>query len=210
MESSRKKIFKYKKGFTLAELMIVIVIISIMSSVSLVMFYKNRSQKEVETAARVISSTISQTYNNAIAGKMYNVGGSDRTACWYGVRWANGGLGMKSFASYIAPGNTSCTQPNPETEAVTNLQGVRVDTSATLSGVNGDWSVKFALPFGNPFVSGFSGSAGVGQFDMIGPAKIRVYSARDNSVASAVCVFPSGRVYEKGCTNSDCSDVTCN
>ena len=192
MEFCRKQISQNKKGFTLTELMIIIVIISIMTSVSLVMFNKNRSQKEVETGARLVSSTISQAYSNAITGKMYNVGGSDKNSCWYGVRSVDGSLGMRSFVSYISPVNTSCSQlGNPIVENTTDIQSVKSDF----------FEISFSLPFGK---SNFNG------VELIGPAKIRVYSARDNSVAYAVCVFPSGRVYEKGCTAANCSDVTCN
>jgi prepilin-type N-terminal cleavage/methylation domain-containing protein len=192
MEFFKKQILKNKKGFTLAELMIVVAIIGIMTSVSLLMFNKNRSQKEVETGARLLSATISQAYNNAITGKMYKVGGADKNACVYGVRGGGGTLGMISFASYIAPANTSCTQPgNPVSEITTNIQGVKADV----------FQISYSLPFGKTEFNGV---------ELVGPAKIRIYSARDNSIAYAVCVFPSGRVYEKGCSAANCSDVTCN
>jgi prepilin-type N-terminal cleavage/methylation domain-containing protein len=192
MEFFKKQILKNQKGFTLAELMIVVAIIGIMTSVSLLMFNKNRSQKEVETGARLLSATISQAYNNAITGKMYKVGGVDKNACVYGVKGSGGLLGMISFASYIAPANTSCTQPgNPVSEITTNIQGVKADA----------FDINYALPFGKPYFNGA---------EQINSAKIRVYSVRDNSIAYAICAFPSGRVYEKGCTTANCSDVTCN
>lgn len=58
-----------KKAFSLVELMVIIGIIGIMSSVVIVSLQRGRVEKELETSAREVSAAIREAQNNALTGK---------------------------------------------------------------------------------------------------------------------------------------------
>lgn len=59
-----------KKAFTLIELLIVIAIIGIMSSVVFVSMQNSKTETELKTAAREVAAAIREAQNNALTGKM--------------------------------------------------------------------------------------------------------------------------------------------
>jgi type II secretion system protein H len=65
----KKNIFKNKKGFTLLEMMTVIVMIGIATSVAFVSMQSGKTQGEVESAAREVAAAIRSVQSDAINGK---------------------------------------------------------------------------------------------------------------------------------------------
>ena len=59
-----------KKAFTLIELLIVIAIIGIMSSVVFVSMQNSKTETELKVAAREVAAAIREAQNNALTGKM--------------------------------------------------------------------------------------------------------------------------------------------
>ena len=66
---SMKNLFGKKKAFSLVELMIVIGIIGIMSSVTIISMQGGKTEKELEVAAREVSATIREAQSNSLSGK---------------------------------------------------------------------------------------------------------------------------------------------
>jgi len=58
-----------RRGFSFMEVMMVVAIIGILSSVSLVSLSNSREKKDVETAAREVVAAIRETQNYALTGK---------------------------------------------------------------------------------------------------------------------------------------------
>lgn len=58
-----------RRGFSFIELMIVVTIISIMTSVGLLSLTNSRNRKALETEARKVGASLRQAQNNALTGK---------------------------------------------------------------------------------------------------------------------------------------------
>ncbi|PIR73859.1 MAG: hypothetical protein COU40_00280 [Candidatus Moranbacteria bacterium CG10_big_fil_rev_8_21_14_0_10_35_21] len=58
-----------KQAFTLAEVMVIIAIIGIMTSVTIVSLIGSREKKQVETAASELVAVLREAQNNALTGK---------------------------------------------------------------------------------------------------------------------------------------------
>jgi len=76
---------KNLQGLTLIELLIVFAIISIVSAIVLLNFSTNRSQKQVEMAAREVSGVFHEAQNYSLTGKQAVPGTSP---CKFTVSWA--------------------------------------------------------------------------------------------------------------------------
>ncbi len=72
-----KKIKRYrknKKGFSLLEMVIIMAIVSIMTSVMLVVTLSEKDTKEIEAAGREITAAIREAQNYALTGKQQGAG----------------------------------------------------------------------------------------------------------------------------------------
>jgi len=76
------------KAFTLIELMIVVAIIGIMSSVVIISMQNGKIEKELETAAREVAATIREAQNNALTGK--NASSTNPICSQYNFAYTNG------------------------------------------------------------------------------------------------------------------------
>lgn len=63
------KFSKFKSGFSLIELMVVIVLMLIMTAVLFLNQSKNKAQKDVEVAARQVAAQLRTLQNEALSGK---------------------------------------------------------------------------------------------------------------------------------------------
>ena len=73
------KFSKFKSGFSLAELLVVVAIIIIMTGVLFASMSGNKSQKDAENAARQVAAQLRQLQNEAINGKSIN----GQIACYF-------------------------------------------------------------------------------------------------------------------------------
>jgi prepilin-type N-terminal cleavage/methylation domain-containing protein len=120
----KKNIFKNKKGFTLLEMMTVIVMIGIATSVAFVSMQSGKTQGEVESAAREVAAAIRSVQSDAINGK--NAG-----TC--GILNYNFNYGIPALNQYQVEGCTAAIQP-----IITLRNGVTFSIAGVLS-FNAPW-----------------------------------------------------------------------
>lgn len=71
-------------GFTLIEMLVVVAIVGIMTTVVVASFGSGRTKKELETNAREFAAALRETQSYALTGKQVAGGGS---ACAFSVTW---------------------------------------------------------------------------------------------------------------------------
>lgn len=212
-----------RSGFSLIELLAVIAIISIMTSVSLVYMGKNRTEKEVETAAREIAAMTRQMQNNAFAGKIAIAGS---IPCSYSIRLKQDDtpndkdLIATTYADIKVPNNDdgtgelTCTPAGEQqrlaafdneliSKTFKNIKVARLGEECTST--PDDHIIRFNLPFGKIDACGFGY---MGTYGVVGTsdnsAKMKIWSAKDDSIIYTICVYEAGRVKEvKG--DADCA-----
>jgi len=100
------KIGKYKlivdnKGFSFVEIMIVIAIIGIMTSITLVSLMPSKNAESLNAAAREVASAIKLAQSYALQGKVVQISGINTVPCGYGFIFPdNGGTNYGIFYNY--------------------------------------------------------------------------------------------------------------
>lgn len=171
-------------GFSFIELMIVVAIIGIMSTVGIVSLVASRNQKQVETEARKVIALIRQAQNNAITGKAI---GSGNYPCSFEVGLAPGGDSGKYSVTYKY--KTSLTQDcaNP-VDVTNNLYG----SYALTGGVqfsSPSSSINFSVPFGTAAQTPASPQA--------------ITLSKSGGYAFSFCVCVSGKIVDR--VTTDCA-----
>jgi type II secretory pathway pseudopilin PulG len=117
-----------KKAFSLVELMVIIGIIGIMSSVVIVSLQRGKVEKELETAAREVSAAIREAQNNALTGK--SASSSDPICTQYDFTYyANANYSVGTVGGLGCP-----------------LVGYTLKNGVTFASSG---SFSFSIPFGN-------------------------------------------------------------
>lgn len=179
MSSSLKKYFQ---GFTVIEMVVVMAIIAITSSIVIVSITAERATREAERNAHVLTSNLRQMQNYALSGR------SDTTTqenCFYGIRFISSS--QYSLVNYYRSGGT-CNSYN--TIATVNLVA-----GVTFTGI-GSYPTIFA--FSLPRAEVYTGTSGalslLGATQLIGLTK-----AGKNSY---LCLYSVGRIEERGTDNT--------
>ncbi|MBI2439215.1 MAG: prepilin-type N-terminal cleavage/methylation domain-containing protein [Candidatus Moranbacteria bacterium] len=81
---------KTKKGVTMVEIMIVVAIISIVTTISISLLGNGRTLRELETNAREFAGVVREAQNYALTGKAVTGSGIPATAvpCFYVLSWS--------------------------------------------------------------------------------------------------------------------------
>ena len=128
-----------KNGFSLMELMIVIAIIGIMTSIVLVYSGKNKIEKEVEGAAREVAAAIREAQNNALTGKQPEAG---KFPCAYIFSATNDSENYGIQYAYHFSAENDCALYEPKSYASYSLKnGVKFSTG-------NDTGISFNIPWG--------------------------------------------------------------
>lgn len=131
------EINKKYKGVTFAELIVVIAIIGIMSSVGFVSLQSSKANARLQAAQREVAATIKLAQSYALQGKMIGA----ITPCEYGFKFTS----LNSYQIfYKPPVSGDCTSPGSETSAeifVLN-DGVVLDNPVIANTI-----IRFTIPF---------------------------------------------------------------
>lgn len=201
-----------KRGFSLAELMVVFTIMTIMMIVLVKYSSGSRSNKELELAAREVAQAIRQMQNNALNGKM-PIDNDDTTfACGYVFAY---GINNKDYKlGYLNKNITGCAQNS----SVSQLGSVSSNTLknnvlfADLAN-NKPNALYFNIPHGEIYFDNnyqnkvpLNSTMGVGSV-----VTITLRSVAAGTSRADVCVCASGKVEEqplrKNTTASNCQNV---
>ncbi len=188
-----------KKGFTFIEIMIVVTIIGIMTSVVLVYVSGDKSSRAVEVAARQVAAAIREAQNNALSGKQID---TVNIACGHGFYFDSGVNNNKyklfyNYDTVSLPGSQDCS--NPVTPVSTTYDANSADYTTYSLNNKVEFSsgtseiIYFTMPHGDVYENGSS---------LTPSAKILLVSP-DGNDKYTVCVYTSGRVEEKK------GDVSC-
>ena len=160
------------KAFTLVELIIVIAVIGIMTSVGMVSFQTSRNTHKVEAAANEVAATIKLAQSYALQGKAADDGsGNMVTPCGYGFRFDPGDSNLQQYeifynvpdagsscadmdGAYFRQFNTSYSQPIESPLTLTN--GVTLQSPA-ISDDSNPTEIYFTVPRADMF--GYDGNA---------------------------------------------------
>lgn len=120
------------RAFSLIELLIVVSIIGIVSTIVLAGLNNGKTEKELEGAAQQVVSALRDAQNKSLTGSQFIAA---TTPCSYRYTWSGGG----STIIYIYKSGSSCTQ------------SATVSTLSLPNGVtfSGSGTVDFSLPHGD-------------------------------------------------------------
>lgn len=121
------------RAFSLIELLVVVAIIGIMTSIVLVSTNSSKNRKDVETAAFFVSSIVREAQTRALTGKQHT---ANTTPCSYRITWG----GSQITSAYIYKvGGGSCGSSS-------TINSVTLPSGVMFSGSG---SVDFVLPHGS-------------------------------------------------------------
>lgn len=137
-----KVIFK-KGGFTLVEMLVMIVIIGIISSILIVNWRRNENQYQLQRAAQEVAQNIRKAQEMALAGRNCP-GTTPPLPASYGLHFYRDN--PNSYAMFCDKNNNGTYQPSDEfVENISIESGVQIHS---LSSGNQDLDVVFTLPEG--------------------------------------------------------------
>ena len=132
-----------RRGFTLLELLIVVIVIGIVSTIILTGTGSVRTEKQVDAAGRELGGVLRELQQYALTGKQFV---TNTDPCLYNITW-NSGSSNYTFTYYYKNPNTGvCDQ-----QTVVNTYTLRSGITFSNTG-----SMGFGLPHGRPDFAGTS------------------------------------------------------
>ncbi|MFA9262747.1 MAG: Tfp pilus assembly protein FimT/FimU [Undibacterium sp.] len=173
-----------KKGFTLAEVLIVVAIIAIATAFMLVSVTTQRGARGVDRAAREVASALREAQGYAITGR--STSGEDN--CWIGIDIAAAG-GNYTVMNTYRTGATCATNSNGTIASYSLKDGVTFTSAPE--------RLTFSIPRGEVYY--LSG----GLMTLLAPGASWIIGVTKNGATEYVCVYSTGRIIENR-TSSTC------
>lgn len=177
----------YKKGFSFLEMIIIIAIIGIMTSVMLVISLKERTGKELEAVGREVTSAIREAQNNALTGKQQD---NSKLPCAF--LFETDGMTYHMKGSYRDVG-APCGSDYSLTSYATELNASTLDAEMTLTGTDSEGRISsyvgFIVPYGEYFDAGISET---------NPSQGTQFVLEKDGEKYYICVHSTGLIEELG------------
>ena len=175
------------KGFSLMELMIVIAIIGVMTSVGLVSLNYSKTARALENASREVAAAVREAQNNALSGRQPD---ADQTSCGHGFYFDRSENDSRYFIydNYVSTGETSCADVTRKRYTVADSN---ISSTYTLKDGVVFRSEKIDLYFESPHAAAYSGGE-----DFNTGTKTIILEKKEQE--SYVCVYADGNVIENG------------
>lgn len=164
-----------EKGFTLIEIVIVIAIIGIASSIVLATVSNGRTRAQVEGDARRLSGMLRDLQNNALSGEQIVLG---RISCGFSLPPSAAGA-ITIVPTYLYRNGATCAATLSDV-----LPAFSLSPGVSISAANG--GVRFVVPWGKVW-------DGTGAAPLAAPVQ---YTLAKSGVVWSVCVYPEGRIEE--------------
>lgn len=189
-----------QKGVTLVEVMVVIAVIGIGTSIMLASMGNAKEQKRVETAAREVAAMFREAQSNALSGKMYfdSTSGTEVSVCGYAVTWNRFNLETLGFARRIKDAAGNCLT------GWTGGNSSKVFSGIQIRNQNGATPLFWVFGYDLPHATVNKTSGIPTPFTANGNLGITITSKNDSSVVYTVCAYVNGKVSEHpGSVNCD-------
>lgn len=173
---------KFVSGFTLLEVLVVVAIIGIMTSVAFVSVQRGKIDKEVSAAAEQVASAIREAQNYALSGKQPS---TTETTCGFGFRRINL-TRYNIFYNHTTASLSTCADvPKIYDTAIasSNFTGITLPNGVLFNGTTSVQRMYFSIPFGMMFNNDGSSLVSIKRF--------LVYK---DTIYYAICVNPGGFV----------------
>lgn len=166
-----KKVCKNKAGFTLIEMLVVLGITGILSSVGLISYQSAKSEAALRAAQREVATVIRMAQSYALQGKIQTIDGEQRTPCGYGFEFTNDHTYRIFYTYKNDPSDAKNTCENdreyPSTGSIVSINGndqiFQLPDNVTMTNAPVlPTKFYFTIPFGSVFpydsVSDFGGN----------------------------------------------------
>lgn len=163
-----------QKGFTLLEILIVVIIISTMAAIVLTSNSSGRAKTNIDVAGRELAAVLREAQNNAMSGKQF-VSGTD--PCLFLVGWNSGSPNYTVTYYYKNSVTGACTE-NSVIGNYTMRNGVAFSNSG---------SFGFTLPHGN----------------ITDPSTVSMTLSGDSQVG-VVCIYKAGGLVNNRVGSASC------
>lgn len=177
---------RQKLAFTLIEMVIVIAIIGVVSSIVITTLSANRIGRELDRHIHVLAGTLREAQNYALTGRSADL---NQENCYFGLRFVDDSQ-YQLLSYYRSSGNCD----NANVLMTTNLRNFGAEPALT-----GMASFPFVLAFSLPRAEVYSATSGAFA-SLASPQLVGITHAGQ---ARYLCLYPSGRLEVRG-TEASC------
>lgn len=215
INSKKQKKHSFTKGFSLLEMVIIVAIIAIMTSVMMVITFKDRDTKKVQAAGRELTAALREAQNNALTGKQQGPGlpcafrlwtnfeNKDNPGTMYRVEGSYRDIDGLCGGDMADTAYTSSQSGRLFVEQDLSLQGIEIYAYTSLEkndANNGheNPSVYFVVPYGTYLDKENNPAFNDSQADITNISDGTEFIVKKNDDLYHICMHSTGMVEELG------------